>query len=289
MLREDPRVQPSLVQDKPVRFNPYPDYNSAQWRAQNRAPHVPCKGPTGQLVEDLLVYKGRPARWPAPKFGSYRALNMDPNLCWERDTRLGPFGLAQQKKKVGGEFETVDWDNVNWGDLMQRCLKLNAGRFDMNRSKKNAYLNAYPETAKLASAPSQQSGQQQGKQTRGKNSALQSRSVGAGGDGPAKSSAREPAKEIVKEKRTAILLRSYTGKTYTENDKQVTRAMVSELSLKTGGEYEVFFLVHSKDQNRRIFDDQETYLSVFKESVPAEFRGMTVLWNDEQVWNITRS
>lgn len=275
MLREEPRIEPTVAKEKPVRFNPYPDYNSAEWRQQNHATYVPCKGPTGELVEDLLVYKGRPEKWPAPKFGSYQALNMDPNLCWERDTRLGPFGLTQQMKKVGGEYETVDWDNVNWGDLKQRCLKLNAGRFDMNRSKKNDYLDAYPETAPPTSPPSKALKHQQGKQA---SSVVKGRSEAT----PAKASGTE----TVKEKRTAILLRSYTGKTYSENDKQVIRAMVSELSLKTGGEYEVFLLVHSKDRDRRIFDDQETYLSVLKESVPAEFRGMTVLWNDEQVWKI---
>jgi hypothetical protein len=94
------------------------------------------------------------------------------------------------------------------------------------------------------------------------------------------------ASEYVAEKRTAILLRSYTGKEYTENDKQVIRAMISELSLKSGGEYEVFLLVHVKDRDLRIFDDPETYQYVLQENIPAEFHGMTVLWNDEVVWNI---
>ncbi|PHH88928.1 hypothetical protein CDD83_6875 [Cordyceps sp. RAO-2017] len=272
MLREDPRVESALGQDKPVRFNPYPDYNSDEWRQQRHSSYVPCKGPTGQLVEDLLVYRGRPEMWPAPKFGSYDALKIDPNLCWERDTRLGPFGLTEQKKKVGGEYKPVDWDNVNWGDLQQRCLKLNAARFDMNRSKKNEYLNTYPETAQPA-APSQK---QPKPQQSGESDAARSRAA------PRDETTRAP----VKEQRTAVLLRSYTGKTYTENDKQVIRSLVSELNLKTGGEYEVFLLVHSKDRDVRIFDDQETYLSVLRENVPDEFRGMTVLWNDEQVWNI---
>lgn len=281
MLREDPRIKASVAKDKPVRFNPYPDYNSAEWRQQRHAPYVPCKGPTGELVEDLLVYRGRPLMWPAPKFGSYGALNMDPNLCWERDTRLGPYGLTQQRKKVGGEYQDVDWENVNWGDLKQRCLKLNAGRFDLERSKKNEYLAAYPETAPPASPPSNKAGQQPQAPVAG--SSVKGRSSV---DEEMKVPAKAKVNETVKEKRSAILLRSYTGKTYTENDKQVIRAMVSELTLKTGGEYEVFLLVHSKDRNRRIFDDQETYLSVLEESVPVEFRGMTVLWNDEQVSKI---
>lgn len=89
-----------------------------------------------------------------------------------------------------------------------------------------------------------------------------------------------------RETRTAILLRSYTGKEYTENDKQVMRALVSELTLKSGGEYQVYLLVHVKDRALRIFDDAETYQYVLQENIPPEFHGMTVLWNDKVVWDI---
>ncbi|CRK23082.1 hypothetical protein BN1723_012892 [Verticillium longisporum] len=54
----------------------------------------------------------------------------------------------------------------------------------------------------------------------------------------------EPEPKV--EQRTAVLLRSYTGKKYTENDKQVMRALISELNLRTGGEYQVYLLLHAK-------------------------------------------
>ncbi|KJZ79597.1 hypothetical protein HIM_01066 [Hirsutella minnesotensis 3608] len=280
-LREDPRVVSNVSRDRPVRFNPYPDYNSAEWAQQNHAQYVPCKGASGELVEDLLVFRGRPQRWPTPKFGSYNALNMDANLCWERDTRLGAYGLSQQYKKVGGEFRPIEWDNVNWGDLQQRCLKSNAARFDMNRSKKNEFLGAYTQEASAAAAGQNEAARlQPGEhgEVRRRDASTQHISTG--------STTTAQTKQVALEKRTAILLRSYTGKTYTENDKQVIRALISELNLKTGGEYEVFLLVHSKDPGRRIFDDHETYQAVLNESVPPEFRGITVLWNDEQMTNI---
>ncbi|PHH59827.1 hypothetical protein CDD81_2463 [Ophiocordyceps australis] len=277
MLREDPTTKVDFSEDGPSRFNPYPDYNSDDWKKLGHATYVPCKGPTGELVEDLLVFKGRPDKWPAPKFGSYKLLNMDPNLCWERDSRLGSYGLLEQKKKVGGEYETVNWDNVNWGDLQQRCLKLNSNRFDMRKGKKNQHTNAYPETARPAPPPEKQ--KHQHTQKPGQIHKIEARSTTT--HGVSKSTAA-----VAKEKRSALLLRSYTGMRYTENDKQVIRALISELNLKTGGEYEVFLLVHSKDRELRIFDDVETYQAVLRDNVPTEFHGITVLWNDEQVWNI---
>lgn len=321
-LRDDPEVDVNFSIDKPVRFNPYPDYNSKEWKAQGYAPYVPCKGATGELIEDLLVFKGRPHDWPAPKFGGYDVLGMDGNLCWERETRLGPYGLIPQYKKTGGESEPLSWDNVNWGDLQRRCVNKNAKRFGTNKSRKNPYLNAYPETAEPAKSADQES---KSKKPGNKEPTLavhdtteqDSKKTGSlkkAGNAKAKSepeaqkletrATEEPADDeaefdedsqnmasrastkIVPQKRTAVLLRSYTGKVYTENDKQVIRALVSELSLKSGGEYEVFLLVQVRDSNLRIFDDSETYQSVLAENVPAEFRGMTVLWNDELVWNI---
>ncbi|GJN79165.1 hypothetical protein PLIIFM63780_002678 [Purpureocillium lilacinum] len=285
MLREDPKSEASFTSEKPVRFNPYPDYNSDEWKQQGHAAYVPCKGATGEFVEDLLVFKGRPQKWPAPKFGSYELLGFDPNICWERDTRLGPYGLIEQRKKVGGEYEAIKWDNVNWGDLQQRCLKLNADRFDMTRTKKNEYLDAYPELAKPTPTPATE--EQKKDDSKDKEETKEKPDVPYNEKPPPKIKGRSPVRrEVVKETRTAILLRSYTGMEYSENDKQVIRAMISELNLKTGGQYEVFLLVQSKGKDDRIFDDAETYQKVLRDNVPAEFHAITVLWNDEQVWNI---
>lgn len=298
MLREEPDFGVSFINDKPVRFNPYPDYNSDEWKQLGHAPYVPCKGPTGELVEDLLVFKGRPEKWPAPKFGSYQLLGMDPNICWERDTRLGPYGLVEQRRKVGGEYEVITWDTVNWGHLQQRCVELNAERFDMTRWKENEYLDVYPETAKPAPPSHRQKGKGKSSQAQDARDKADARDDEADArdeaDAPRRGS-REPPMirgraptrhDVVKEARTAILLRSYTGMEYTDNDKQVVRAMVTELNLKSGGQFQVFLLVHSKNKDDRIFDDPEAYQSVLHSAVPAEFHGITVLWNDEQMSKI---
>lgn len=80
------------------------------------------------------------------------------------------------------------------------------------------------------------------------------------------------------EKRTAILIRSYTDKQYSENDKQVLRSMVQELSLQSGGEYEIFLLVHVKDDSIPI-NEEEVRVQVLQDNIPPEFWNMTILWN----------
>ncbi|OTA03650.1 hypothetical protein A9Z42_0041330 [Trichoderma parareesei] len=294
-LKEGSEVTVDFSVDKPVRFNPYPDYNSDEWEKLKHAPHVSCKGPTGEPVEDLLVFKGRPHDFPEPKFGSYALFDMDPNICWERDTRLGPYGLLQQTKKVGGEVEVIDWDNVNWGDLVRRCVESNAARFDLTKEKKNPYLDVYPGLVKPA-APKDE-GNKDGEAKSATDAQKDKESTAAPvslddkttkikikGRSPADSGAEEP--KYVKEKRSAILLRSYTGKVYTKNDKETIRAMISELSLNSGGEMEVFLLVQVKDNKLNPFDDREVYQDILQKHIPPEFHGITVLWNDQQVWDI---
>lgn len=91
---------------------------------------------------------------------------------------------------------------------------------------------------------------------------------------------REAQNEKPPESRTAILIRTYTGKEYSEDDKRVLRAMVTELSLHSGGQYEVFLLVHVKDDTLEI-ENQDVYNQVVQDSVPEEFWGITRLWNIE--------
>ncbi|KAF5591323.1 major facilitator superfamily transporter [Fusarium pseudoanthophilum] len=308
-LKFDPDADVEYSSEKPVRYDPYPKYNSAAWKDAGYAQYFPCKGATGELVEDLLVFKGRPREWPLPRFGSYDALNMDPNLCWERETRLGPYGLHRQFKKVGGEPQPLNFDNVNWGDLQRMCLHKNAQRFDMNRERVNEYLNMYPETVIGPQLPEEPQQAQEPAPARlakrdaplepepkstpdstnpGAQPALANPEAISQVASPQKHprSPRNPTTGYFSEPRTAILLRSYTGKDYTENDKQNIRSLISELSLKTGGQYEVFLLVQVKDTNLRIFEDDDVYQTVLSQSVPPEFRSMTILWNDDVVWKL---
>ncbi|KAI1265884.1 hypothetical protein F5Y18DRAFT_435376 [Xylariaceae sp. FL1019] len=83
--------------------------------------------------------------------------------------------------------------------------------------------------------------------------------------------------------RTAVVLRTWTGYKYTDAQILTLRAMVSELSLKSGGEYDVHLLVHVKDDALPIWANDATYDEVVKANVPEEFRDLTTLWSEEQM------
>ncbi|KAJ0162687.1 hypothetical protein CTA2_4176 [Colletotrichum tanaceti] len=263
---QEARLRGSSEEERPwanhraVHFNPYPDYNGEDWKRAKRAKYVPCVGATGELVEDVLVFKGRPAKLPKPLVGSFEAFEMDGNLCYERETRLGPYGFVPQLK---ANSYPVNWDTVNWGGLQEKCVRQNAARFgpgNPNRFIDTAYSN---EEKKL------------GRRTAGRD---EKGASGSGASDGTASAATEP--------RTAVLLRTFTGKRYTENDKQAIRSLISELSLRSGGEYQVFLLLHVHDRSVNLQGDKTAYQHVLDEHVPPEFHGITKLWNDQMVWDI---
>ncbi|PLN80335.1 hypothetical protein BDW42DRAFT_194595 [Aspergillus taichungensis] len=89
---------------------------------------------------------------------------------------------------------------------------------------------------------------------------------------------KTPDKRIAPEPRTAVLIRTYIGKEYSENDIYVLRSLVTELSLQSGGEYSVFLLLHVKDDQIPI-ESEDVARQIIKENVPREFWDITVLWN----------
>jgi hypothetical protein len=266
---------------QPVTFNPYPKYNSPEWN-EHHAPYVRCLGPTGKPVEDIRVFKGRPQGFPNTGFGSYSVLGLDRNLCFERETRLGQYGLSPIFTEDG---EAIDWDTVNWGDLQDECLEKNQARFS-SHGPKNAYV---PDTSSAdlkrgANAKQDTDDDEPVELTlrrfwrkRGTQYPRQSSTKAA--DGTKRAALNMTTKQ---EPRTALLLRSFSGKTYTENDKQVIRSLVTELSLRTGGEFQVYLFVHIKDNDEDIWTE-EGYQKALEEHVPAEFRGMSILWNEPAV------
>jgi hypothetical protein len=263
---------------QPVTFNPYPNYNSPEWEAEHAA-YVPCLGPTGQEVEDIGVFKGRPQKFPNPGFGSYSALGLDRNLCFERETRMGQYGMSPVLKADG---EVLNWDNVNWGDLQDQCLERNRARFAPN-APANEYVT--PDTS--GSTDSKRDADDN--ENNGNDHIMHTlrrfwRKPGSRrrSTKPVVNSKRPSNATSKPELRTALLLRSFSGKTYTDNDKEVIRSLVTELSLRTGGEFEVFLFVHIKDEHREIWTD-DAYNKALEDHVPAEFRSMSVLWNEPAV------
>ncbi|KAI0134447.1 hypothetical protein BJ170DRAFT_575529 [Xylariales sp. AK1849] len=277
--------------DKPQVYDPYPHYNGKEWKATKKASYVACDGPDGVQTEDIMVFKGTPHGFPQPGFGGYDVLDIDGNLCFERETRLSPYGYSQ---KGGYDKKPSDWSKVKWGQLQEMCARKNKARFNL-QGPQNPYVDGlYSRANSTAStiATDDDSGSKAIYASEEK-STNDDMSRGGKSQQPAKS--RKPvsrrrglfagqskqSEDIVKEERTALLIRTYTGKEYSENDKQIIRSLVTELALRTGGQYQVFLFVQVKDTSINIWENDETYEWTLHRSVPPEFVDMTVLWNDD--------
>ncbi|KAI0474480.1 hypothetical protein F4859DRAFT_95407 [Xylaria cf. heliscus] len=258
----------------PYIYNPYPDYK----KTTKTGSFVPCEGPGGKVVSDIMVFKGLPKDFPKPLIGGYDVLGMDGDLCFERETRLGMYGFQNANDTSD---PLVDWDKVRWGELQEKCTQKNKARFDLH-GKPNPYVNTVysgKKTTAFIGADSDSDIQETPK-GRDHNDDLR-RAFASMRKRPTSETVSSISKDT--EPRTAILLRTYTGKDYNENDKQIIRSLVTELSLRTGGRYQVFLFVHVKDNAYAIWDDEGTYQYVLQQNVPAEFRDIAILWNDEAV------
>lgn len=264
------------TEDKPYYFNPYPDYDSDDWKEQHRADFVPCDGPAGRELREVQVFKGRPERFPNPSFGSYDLFGIDPNLCYERDARLGQYGLQFQWE---AESKRLDWTKVGWGKLQQECAEKNKARFEKSAKSTDGDRYEAAMSASGAGGGPEEELKRQKPASRSKRALPQAPSSGSASYGLPNIRPQNPA-----EYRTAVLLRSYTGRQYTDNEKQVIRAMITELSLRTGGEYQVYLLVQVKDQLEDLaLWDKATYDYVLQSQVPKEFHDMAILWGSYEV------
>lgn len=86
--------------------------------------------------------------------------------------------------------------------------------------------------------------------------------------------------------RQAIVLRTWTGYRYTRQAIMNLRALISEVSLGSGGEYDVHLLVHVKNNSARFWESHELYNQIRHESVPADFRGLVTLWSEKQMEHV---
>jgi hypothetical protein len=104
--------------DAPYTYNPYPEYNTKAWKRANRGTYRPCHSPFSP-IQDVQVFSGHPAMLGESLIGSYAPLDIDSNMCFERETRLGLYIFSS------GESTRA----VDWGSLQKNCADLNSDRF----------------------------------------------------------------------------------------------------------------------------------------------------------------
>ncbi|KAL1585677.1 hypothetical protein WHR41_06074 [Cladosporium halotolerans] len=237
---EKPRDLPKQPPMEPIKYDPYPDYKSSEYLEKHHEVHECFVDDEDTIpVPDVYAYPGVPAVYPEPFYGSYSALGMREDVCWDRFGRLAAYGygdskgtnhgLGMKSEKTGAHkiFEKVghtDYSKVDWGKAQKKCYEKNKARFAQEQ----------PE-----------------------------------------------GKERVK--RHAYVLRTWTGFKYTDHHIMTLRAQINELALKSGGEYDVHFLVHVKDDSIPIWADEDIYRQVIEENVPEEFWGLATLWSEKQM------
>ncbi|KAF1812152.1 hypothetical protein P152DRAFT_26783 [Eremomyces bilateralis CBS 781.70] len=253
-------------------YLPYPDFNGEEWRRQYHGDYVPCRGPRNlnlnESIHDVVhAYRSVPLGFPEPVTGSYEALDLDEDICIDRISRYGPYGLDEgrsvRERASWAEPGKVDWETVSWGELQNECLNRNQERYDPNYRRSP---NMSPGVALRQSALRYDQFQ-----------------AGYDGDDKTKEKRQEPVQEtgLTYRPRTALLIRTWEGYNYRENDFQAIRAMIMELSLHSGGEFQVFMFINVKDRGANILHDRAEYSRILRKSIPKEFRSISILWNEE--------
>jgi len=241
-------------------FDPYPKYDSKEYREIWDGEYRQCSFGEGRERPEVRVFEGVPEGMPEPAFGSHQVLGLQSDVCFDRYGRLGSYGYGYMPDEGGlgvavfngGEREKtvetahgvggfplrkVDWRGVDWGKLQDECGELNKARFEDPKAGGKLTPELKPQQKR---------------------------------DGKQK-----------KLPRNAVLLRTYTGYKYTPNDIANLRSLISELSLLSGGEYTVHILLHARNRQLSIWDDPDVYQETLtKSGLPREFWSLTELWDE---------
>lgn len=226
-------------------YLPYPHYNSAEWRKQWSGEYQSCLGARGRNLNEseqemVRAYSSLPHNFPNVSVGSADVVGIDSHSCIDRDARYFPYGANTS--------DTFDFGQVWWGQLQDDCLQRNKLRY---------YEHA---RAPMVLKPSRHLPKDHDKWV-------------------------EPVETVQpdgtrRHSRTAVLIRTWEGYTYTENDLQAIRALVTEVSLLSGGEYQLYLLVNVKEREADIYDNPQVYQDVLRRVVPRELRDISVLWTE---------
>lgn len=234
-----------------------------------------CHGPRGLPLnistdDEVRVYQGVPAGFPQPFVGGYGIIGLDDDVCFDRYSRYGAYGFGDDE--VLGDAQrrkTLQWERVRWGELQDDCLRRNEKRYlpearTSGVKKLSTMLpNTDPDLVSSISMPS---------------------SIDKDKTKYTSEDSNENGNNITKEnkyqRRTAVLIRAWTGYTYEANDLIAIRSLISELSLHSGAEYTVYLYVHVKDGNLPIFENATLYDEILRDNVPEELRDIAILWSE---------
>ena len=215
---KDNRAEYPPVQEEPVHngttgqkkevpkmkiFNPYPPYHSPEYSDKYETVHqcfLDLQNP-GHKIPELHYYEGRPEGFPKNIMGSYELLGLEGDICFDRYGRLGPYGHGYSLRH-GGLASGMHGDQAGNGDVWKEVPKYDFRGVDWAAAQANC-------------------------------SARNAHRFGHGKEGTL---AGKGGKKKVP--RTAVVVRTWDTFEYREEEILYLRSLVSELSLKSGGEYD---------------------------------------------------
>lgn len=196
---------------------------------------------------NLYAYEGVPEHMPDPAIGAYDILGIRDDVCFDRFGRYGPYGLGYSLAE-GGTGIGVDTENAGSDEVWRESGQINYSKVDWGEAQKRCV----------------ESNSERLRQLDPKTGELERMVKG-------------------KTDRMAIVIRLYTGFRWTHHSVLNFRALISELNLKAGGEYDLHFLLHVQDDNIPIWADKITVQRVLDANVPKEFHGLVTVWSESQM------
>lgn len=280
-----------------IPFNPYPDYSSADYLAEHAEKHECYLDDKNLLrIPKVHYHSGVPQGFPDAVMGSYNVLGLRDDICFERFGRLGPYGYGYSVRRGGtgaglngdrdgaddvwkdvGGISEVDYSKVQWAQAQRACALKNEKRFEP-KSEVNDHLFQDMHTREEKSAKELNHGD-----------VISTRMKSAeSGRGSLPRNSTYTGKENIPTKhdllpRTAIIIRTWWNLEYSQEDIIYLRSLITELSLLSGGEYTLHFLIHVKDDNVPIWADKRIYDRILENALPREFQGMGTLWSERQM------
>ncbi|KAI0134078.1 hypothetical protein BJ170DRAFT_183727 [Xylariales sp. AK1849] len=243
-----PSVHHSII-PTPTVYNAHPDYASSDYRSKYHKVQ-PCYLDADRKVPvpELHAFAGVPQGQSKAAIGSYDLLGLREDVCFDRFGRYGPYGLGYSVQ-VGGTGEATDTENEGSEVVWEKNGQINWEGMDWAAAQEQCFKDNEDRFFT-------------GNKTLDSQTAV-----------------LKPRKMD----RTAIVVRTYVGFSWTAHALLNFRAMISELNLQSGGEYDVHFLLHVRDPDTAIWADPATAQRVLDANVPREFHGICTLWSEPQM------
>lgn len=263
----------------PTIFNAHPDYNSSEYRAQFYPVQRCYLDAANQIpVPDLWAYPGVPQGQPEPLLGSHSLLGLREDVCFDRFGRYGPYGLGYSKEEGGtglgldtesegaGQIWSaastsgkINYSGVDWASAQRRCFAANEERF-VPAGSEGARSSEYSPSGDLIDMTNNSEEREVAPET-----------------------TANTTSGLTKIERTAVVMRCYAGFKWSLHSILNMRALVAELSLRSGGEYAVHILLHARDENIPVWADAAVAKEFIADNIPREFRGLVSLWSEGQM------